>query len=152
MAGHSTQQTFWAHHNAQQRPAANVKPGHKDTNLYYHFRAPNVALCLFLNRDLGGIGTYLTGYRGESKSVVQPRLAQHQHQLMSALAQAAALNNDVARQQGDMYGDYSVFHEIDIDDPQNRQQISDWFENVRQVYMGVLGAPSLPQGGGLKQK
>ena len=153
MAGHSNQQAFWAHHNAQQYPAANVKAGHKNTNVYYHFRTPKVALCLFLNRDLGGIGTYLTGFRGESKSVVQPRLAQHQHQLMSALVHAAASNNDAPPlQHDDTYGDYSVFHEIDIDNAQNWAQMSDWFEDMRQVYIGVLGAPSPSQGSGLKQK
>ena len=48
MAGHSNQQAFWVHHNAQQHVAANIKAGHKDTNAYYHFRAPRVALGLYL--------------------------------------------------------------------------------------------------------
>ncbi|MCY4448291.1 MAG: hypothetical protein OXE02_05555 [Chloroflexi bacterium] len=57
MAGHSNQQAFWARHNAQQYPAANVKAGHNNTNVYYHFRTSKVVLCLFLNRDLGGIAS-----------------------------------------------------------------------------------------------
>ena len=150
MAGHSNWQSFWVLHNAQ-HPAADVSPAHKDTNVYYHFRTPRVTLCLFLNRSLGGIGTYLTGFKGESKSVVQARLAQIQQRLMGVLRQAAASHNDVARQYGDMYGDFSVFHEIDIDGRQNWQRMSDWFEDMRQVYMGVLGSPSPSQGSGLKK-
>ena len=156
MAGHSSQQAFWVHHNAQQHPAANVKAGHKDTNVYYRFRIPRVALGLYLNEDVDGqkgIGTYLRGFRGENKNISRPRLAQHHHSLLGALRQAAAANNDAPpRKHDDTYGDYSVFHEIDIDNAQNWQQMSNWFEDMRQVYVGVLGAPSLPQGSGLKQK
>ena len=155
MAGHSNWQVFWARHNAQ-HPAADVSPTHKDTNVYYHFRAPRLALGLYLNENVRGkkgIGTYLRGFRGEDKSVSRPRLAQHQQQLMRVLQRAAAANNDAPpRQHDDMFGDYSVFHEIDIDDQQNWQQMSNWFENMRQVYIGVLGAPSPSQGSGLKQK
>ena len=72
---------------------------------------------------------------------------------MGALQWAAAANNDAPpRQHDDVYGDYSVFHEIDIDNAQNWSQMSDWFESMRQVYMGVLGSPSPSQGSGLKQK
>ncbi|MCY4449745.1 MAG: hypothetical protein OXE02_12980 [Chloroflexi bacterium] len=155
MAGRSNWQAFWAHHNAQ-HPSANVSPTHKDTNVYYHFRAPRLALGLFLNDNVEGkkgIGTYLRGFKREDKTVSRPRLAQHQQSLMGVLTQAAALNNDAPpRKHDDTYGDYSVFHEIDIDDPQNWAQMSKWFEDMRQVYIGVLGSPSPPQGSGLKQK
>ena len=156
MAGHSNWQAFWVHHNAQQHPAANVKAGHKDTNVYYHFRTPRLALGLYLIEGVEGkkvIGTYLRGFKGEDKSISRPRLGQHQQQLMGALRQAAASNNDAPpRQYDDTYGDDSVFHEIDIDNAKNWQQMSDWFENMRQVYVGVLGVPSLPQGSGLKMR
>ena len=155
MAGHSNWQAFWCRHNAR-HPAADVKAGHKDTNVYYHFRTPHLALGLYLNEDVAGkrgIGIYVRGFRGEDKSISRPRLAQHQHSLMRALGKAAAANNDSPpRQHDDMYGDYSIFHEIDIDNAQNWQQMSDWFENMRQVYVGVLGPPSLPQGSGLKTR
>ena len=150
MAGHSDWHNFWVYHNGRYS-AAKVRPTHKDTNVYYHFRSPRVALCLYLNLDLGGVGTYLTGFKGESKSVVQPRLVQHRQQLVGALSQAAAFNNDVARRHGDMYGDFSVFHEVDVSSGKNWAQMSDWFESMRQVYVGVLGSPSPSQGGGLKQ-
>ena len=57
MAGHGNWHDFWIYHNAR-HPAANVRPGHKDTNLYYHFRAVGVVLCLYMNLDLGIIGVY----------------------------------------------------------------------------------------------
>ena len=111
---------------------------------------------LYLNEDIDGkkrIGTYLRGFKTEDKTVSRPRLIQHRQQLMGALRQAAASNNDaLPLKHDDTYGDYSVFHEIDIDNAKNWQQMSDWFENMRQVYVGVLGAPSLPQGSGLKMR
>ena len=155
MAGHSNWQAFWQQHN-RQHPVANVKADHKDTNVYYHFRTPRLALGLYLNEGVEGkkvIGTYLRGFKGEDKTVSRPRSAQHQQQLMGALQRAAAANNDAPpRQHDDTYGDYSVFHEVDIDNVQNWQQMSDWFESMRQIYIGVLGSPSPPQGSGLKQK
>ena len=146
MAGHGNRQPFWAHHNAQ-NPAANVQTGHKDTNVYYHFRTPPLVLGLYLNEGVDGrkvIGTYLRGFKGEDKTVSRPRLAQHQQQqLMGALRRVAVANNDAPpRQHDDVYGDYSVFHEIDIDNVQYWQQMSDW---VREHAAGVHGHPRLPQ-------
>ena len=157
MAGHSNWQAFWQRHNRRHR-VANVRSTHKDTDVYYHFRTPRVALGLYLNKGVKGkkgIGIYLRGFRGEDKSISRPRLTHHQHSLMGALGQAAASNNDAPPRQHDddgAYGDYSVFHEIDIDNAQNWPQMSDWFEDMRQVYIGVLGSPSPSQGSGLKQK
>ena len=109
MAGHSNWQAFWAHYNAR-HPTAKIKPTLKDTNVYYHFRTPRVALGLYINRDVEGVrgmGTFLRGFTGEGKPVSRQRLAQHQHSLMGALGQAAASNNDAPpRQYDDTYGDY----------------------------------------------
>lgn len=155
MAGHGNWHDFWVYHNAR-HPAADVKRTHKDTNVYYHFRTLRVALGLYLNEDVGGtrgIGTYLRGFRREDKSISRPRLMQYQQSLMGALTQAARLNTaPPPRQYDDTFGDYSVFHEVDIDKQQNWAQMSDWFEQMRQVYIGVLGSPSPSQGSGLKQR
>ena len=67
---------------------------------------------------------------------------------MGALKAAAPLD---CRQSGEKYGQFSVFHEIAVQSQQNWAVMSDWLENMLQVYIGVLGSPDPPGGAGLKR-